>query len=112
MTPKLTLWADPKADPTADPQAVTPRCAPPSVQTELREADALFWAAPQRYGAPHRRLLRAAPLPRLVRHLLESSAVGDAAFVPAFLGTFRAFARPHDVLRLLLERCGAGGAGG
>ncbi|XP_031465976.1 ral guanine nucleotide dissociation stimulator-like 2 isoform X2 [Phasianus colchicus] len=77
---------------------------PDPQQTELREADAVFWAAPRRYGAPHSRLLRAAPLPRLVRHLLESRALGDGAFVPAFLGTFRAFARPHDVLRLLLQR--------
>lgn len=73
-------------------------------QTELREADALFSAAPQRYGAPHGRLLRAAPLPRLTQHLLESSKMGDGAFVPTFLSTFRAFARPHDVLRLLLAR--------
>ena len=39
--------------------------------------------------------------------------MGDGAFVPTFLSTFRAFARPHDVLRLLLARCGAsGGASG
>lgn len=72
-------------------------------QAEVREDDAVFTLAP-RPGAPPARLLRAAPLPRLVRHLLEAPARGDGAFVPTFLATFRAFTRPHDVLRLLLAR--------
>ncbi|XP_054663653.1 LOW QUALITY PROTEIN: ral guanine nucleotide dissociation stimulator-like 2 [Grus americana] len=77
-----------------------PETAPP--QAEEREegpCGAVFSLSP----GPSRRL-RAAPLPRLVRHLLEAPARGDAAFVPAFLGTFRAFARPQDVLGLLLLR--------
>ncbi|XP_029142484.1 ral guanine nucleotide dissociation stimulator-like 2 [Protobothrops mucrosquamatus] len=50
------------------------------------------------------RALKAGSLPRLVRHLLEAPAVGDAGYRPAFLATYRSFAQPAAVLELLLER--------
>uniref|UniRef100_A0A8C8SKL8 Ral guanine nucleotide dissociation stimulator like 2 n=1 Tax=Pelusios castaneus TaxID=367368 RepID=A0A8C8SKL8_9SAUR len=50
------------------------------------------------------RSLKAGSLVRLVRHLLEAQALGDATYVPAFLVTYRAFARPPTVLGLLLDR--------
>ncbi|KAK9405142.1 ral guanine nucleotide dissociation stimulator-like 2 [Crotalus adamanteus] len=58
-----------------------------------------FPAAP----APSR-ALKAGSLPRLVRHLLEAPALGDAGYRPAFLATYRSFAQPSAVLELLLER--------
>nr|XP_056722859.1 ral guanine nucleotide dissociation stimulator-like 2 [Euleptes europaea] len=39
----------------------------------------------------------------LVRHLLEAPALGDAAFRPAFLATYRAFAAPRLALAQLLH---------
>ncbi|KAM9585577.1 LOW QUALITY PROTEIN: ral guanine nucleotide dissociation stimulator-like 2, partial [Morphnus guianensis] len=69
-----------------------------------RRGGAVFALSRRRLRLPPARRLRAAPLPRLVRHLLEAPAGGDAAFGPAFLGTFRAFARGPHVLRLLLRR--------
>ncbi|XP_042308183.1 ral guanine nucleotide dissociation stimulator-like 2 [Sceloporus undulatus] len=50
------------------------------------------------------RALKAGTLPRLVRHLLDAPALGDTCFVPAFLATYRTFASPPEVLRLLLDR--------
>ncbi|XP_026580157.1 ral guanine nucleotide dissociation stimulator-like 2, partial [Pseudonaja textilis] len=50
------------------------------------------------------RALKAGSLPRLVRHLLDAPALGDAGYRPAFLATYRGFARPAVVLGLLLER--------
>ncbi|KAM6472061.1 ral guanine nucleotide dissociation stimulator-like 2 isoform 2-T2 [Liasis olivaceus] len=50
------------------------------------------------------RALKAGSLPRLVRHLLEAPALGDAGYLPAFLATYRTFAEPPAVLGLLLER--------
>ncbi|XP_039221860.1 ral guanine nucleotide dissociation stimulator-like 2 isoform X1 [Crotalus tigris] len=58
-----------------------------------------FPAAP----APSR-ALKAGSLPRLVRHLLEAPALGDAGYRPAFLATYRSFTQPSTVLELLLER--------
>ncbi|XP_062456970.1 ral guanine nucleotide dissociation stimulator-like 2 isoform X2 [Rhea pennata] len=76
-------------------------------EAEAPGGGAVFGRPPPaaRAGAPPGgRRLRAAPLRRLARHLLEAPAGGDGAFVPAFLATYRAFARPADVLGLLLER--------
>ncbi|KAM9119684.1 ral guanine nucleotide dissociation stimulator-like 2 [Pangshura tecta] len=50
------------------------------------------------------RLLKAGSLVRLVRHLLEAQTLGDATYIPAFLVTYRVFARPPMVLGLLLDR--------
>uniref|UniRef100_A0A8C6VAD8 Ral guanine nucleotide dissociation stimulator-like 2 n=1 Tax=Naja naja TaxID=35670 RepID=A0A8C6VAD8_NAJNA len=58
--------------------------------------------------AAQSRALKAGSLPRLVRHLLEAPALGDAGYRPAFLATYRCFARPAVVLGLLLERWGGG----
>ncbi|KAG8127220.1 hypothetical protein E2320_014159, partial [Naja naja] len=44
--------------------------------------------------AAQSRALKAGSLPRLVRHLLEAPALGDAGYRPAFLATYRCFARP------------------
>ncbi|XP_058028063.1 ral guanine nucleotide dissociation stimulator-like 2 isoform X2 [Ahaetulla prasina] len=55
-------------------------------------------------AAAQSRALKAGSLPRLVRHLLEGPALGDAGYRPAFLATYRSFARPAVVLGLLLER--------
>uniref|UniRef100_A0A8C8SMR0 Ral guanine nucleotide dissociation stimulator like 2 n=1 Tax=Pelusios castaneus TaxID=367368 RepID=A0A8C8SMR0_9SAUR len=46
------------------------------------------------------RSLKAGSLVRLVRHLLEAQALGDATYVPAFLVTYRAFARDTHVVCL------------
>ncbi|KAJ6652474.1 hypothetical protein lerEdw1_011510 [Lerista edwardsae] len=64
--------------------------------------DAAARSAPHRAGQS--RALKAGLLPQLVRHLLEAPALGDPCYVPAFLATYRTFAAPREVLRLLLDR--------
>ncbi|KAM9266874.1 ral guanine nucleotide dissociation stimulator-like 2 [Cariama cristata] len=108
MLPRVlrALLEGARPPPDQEPGVVLSSYRPFPPQAEEREegpGGAVFALAPSCGGSPPRRL-RAAPLPRLVQHLLEAPALGDAAFVPAFLGTFRAFAHPPDVLRLLLRR--------
>ncbi|XP_069630134.1 ral guanine nucleotide dissociation stimulator-like 2 isoform X1 [Haliaeetus albicilla] len=100
--PGVVLSSYRPCPPDGDP----PRPEEAEAEEEEREegaGGAVFALTPRR-GLPPARRLRAAPLPRLVRHLLEAPAGGDAAFGPAFLGTFRAFTRGPHVLRLLLRR--------
>ncbi|KAL7975966.1 hypothetical protein Chor_011734 [Crotalus horridus] len=80
-------------------------CLPAKIEGASGVAE--FPAAP----APSR-ALKAGSLPRLVRHLLEAPALGDAGYRPAFLATYRSFAQPSAVLELLLERWASGVSGG
>ncbi|XP_048192993.1 ral guanine nucleotide dissociation stimulator-like [Perognathus longimembris pacificus] len=43
-------------------------------------------------------------LEKLVDHLVPSLLFGDASFIPVFLGTYRTFSTPHQVLSLLFNR--------
>nr|XP_060616537.1 ral guanine nucleotide dissociation stimulator-like 2 isoform X1 [Anolis sagrei ordinatus] len=69
------------------------------------EAAAVSGLPPEGVPPPQvSRCLKAGTLPALVRHLLEAPSAGDLGFVPSFLGTFRTFATPQEVLGLLLHR--------
>uniref|UniRef100_A0A8C8SL17 Ral guanine nucleotide dissociation stimulator-like 2 n=1 Tax=Pelusios castaneus TaxID=367368 RepID=A0A8C8SL17_9SAUR len=86
-----------------------PQPQPPVTLTEEAEEGAVYTVARRQPGAlggsgSQARSLKAGSLVRLVRHLLEAQALGDATYVPAFLVTYRAFARPPTVLGLLLDR--------
>ncbi|XP_075773546.1 ral guanine nucleotide dissociation stimulator-like 2 isoform X2 [Pelodiscus sinensis] len=81
---------------------------PPVTLTEEAEEGVTYTVTVRQPGAPGGgtpcRALKAGLLPRLVRHLLEARALGDATYVPAFLATCRTFARPPALLQLLLHR--------
>ncbi|XP_074872330.1 ral guanine nucleotide dissociation stimulator-like 2 isoform X2 [Carettochelys insculpta] len=85
-----------------------PQPQPPVTQTEEAEEGAIYTVTTRPPGAPggstQCRLLKAGSLARLVQHLLEAQVLGDAAYVPAFLVTCRAFTRPPAMLALLLDR--------
>ncbi|XP_067403067.1 ral guanine nucleotide dissociation stimulator-like 2 isoform X2 [Emydura macquarii macquarii] len=86
-----------------------PQPQPPVTLTEEAEEGAVYTVTTRQPGAlrgsgNQARSLKAGSLVRLVRHLLEAQALGDATYVPAFLVTYRAFARPPTVLGLLLDR--------
>ncbi|XP_075773550.1 ral guanine nucleotide dissociation stimulator-like 2 isoform X5 [Pelodiscus sinensis] len=85
-----------------------PQPQPPVTLTEEAEEGVTYTVTVRQPGAPGGgtpcRALKAGLLPRLVRHLLEARALGDATYVPAFLATCRTFARPPALLQLLLHR--------
>ncbi|XP_062828781.1 ral guanine nucleotide dissociation stimulator-like 2 isoform X2 [Anolis carolinensis] len=80
---------------------VSSRLAP---GTRGEEEAAVPGLSPEGVPAQVSRSLKAGTLPALVRHLLEAPSAGDLGFVPSFLGTFRTFAAPQEVLGLLLHR--------
>ncbi|XP_043353130.1 ral guanine nucleotide dissociation stimulator-like 2 isoform X2 [Dermochelys coriacea] len=87
---------------------------PPVTLMEETEEGAIYTVTTRRSGGAQQgalgragsqaRSLKAGSLVRLVRHLLEAQTLGDATYVPAFLITYRVFARPPTVLGLLLDR--------
>ncbi|XP_029769627.1 ral guanine nucleotide dissociation stimulator-like 2, partial [Terrapene carolina triunguis] len=91
-----------------------PQPQPPVTLTEEAEEGVIYTVTTRQSGgaqpgAPggagsQARSLKAGSLVRLVRHLLEAQTLGDAAYVPAFLVTYRVFTRPPTVLGLLLDR--------
>uniref|UniRef100_A0A674IW92 N-terminal Ras-GEF domain-containing protein n=1 Tax=Terrapene triunguis TaxID=2587831 RepID=A0A674IW92_9SAUR len=96
------------------PSHPQPGTQPPVTLTEEAEEGVIYTVTTRQSGgaqpgAPggagsQARSLKAGSLVRLVRHLLEAQTLGDAAYVPAFLVTYRVFTRPPTVLGLLLDR--------